>query len=372
MALVAGMLGVLAVGMIWRQRRNGVDVARSRHPSAPSPIAFTLDVGGGDGHWRVTNRHGILNVTVDIVTFRVSGSGKPWVSEPIVDPILLEPGASSVLPSVVDGSEESYDVVVAWTVRHLDGETTGSRVLTVDPTQKIVAAPVAPPMVEPLRGFAVVYGLLAALLVLVVLVAGWRLFDGGRDDSPVAAQPTLPLRPPPTTEAVASTTTVPTSRPSTTAVEPAVAPTTVPPTSAPATTTPATATSAPVTTSPVTTTTTTTTTTTVPARVPETTSAVTSATTTSGGGETRQVLISGRVEDCRFGAECLVASFTLDGFASTGEYVCEFDDGSRFIFRYIGDGADDACSTSGSSPSITIEVDGVRSATITRESVGTG
>ncbi len=73
--------------------------------------------------------------------------------------------------------------------------------------------------------------------------------------------------------------------------------------------------------------------------------------------------------DCQFGADCVIVNFTLDGFAPTGEYVCEFDDGSRFVFRYIGDGAEDACATSGATPSITIEVDGLRSATITRDSV---
>ena len=83
-------------------------------------------------------------------------------------------------------------------------------------------------------------------------------------------------------------------------------------------------------------------------------------------------MISGRVEDCKFGAECVIVGFTLVGFPSTGDYVCEFGDGSRFTFRYIGGGADDACSTSGESPSITIEVDGVRSLTATRESPNGG
>lgn len=80
------------------------------------------------------------------------------------------------------------------------------------------------------------------------------------------------------------------------------------------------------------------------------------------------MLISSRVEECRYGAACVIASFTVEGLPVDGGYVCEFEDGSRFNFRYRGGGADDACAASGPNPSITIEVDGVRSATVTRES----
>ena len=79
-------------------------------------------------------------------------------------------------------------------------------------------------------------------------------------------------------------------------------------------------------------------------------------------------MIDGRTGACRFGPNCLIASFRLDGFPREGNYICEFRDGTRVTFRYVGDGAEDACAASGRNPSITIEVDGVRSATITRES----
>lgn len=85
------------------------------------------------------------------------------------------------------------------------------------------------------------------------------------------------------------------------------------------------------------------------------------------------MIVRGRVEACRYGDDCLIADFGLSGdFALTGEYVCEFEDGSRFVFRYAGGGAEDACATGGDDPSITIEVDGVRSPTVTRETATAG
>ena len=68
----------------------------------------------------------------------------------------------------------------------------------------------------------------------------------------------------------------------------------------------------------------------------------------------------------------MIAGFRIVEFVGSGEYVCEFDDGSRFVFRYVGDGADDACARSGPAPTITIEVDGIRSATVSRESLTSG
>jgi hypothetical protein len=81
----------------------------------------------------------------------------------------------------------------------------------------------------------------------------------------------------------------------------------------------------------------------------------------------RTIEVQGRVGDCRFGADCVIVSFSAAGFPDEGDYVCEFADGSRVTFRYAGGGAIDACAASGESPSVTIEIDGVRSATITRE-----
>ena len=80
-----------------------------------------------------------------------------------------------------------------------------------------------------------------------------------------------------------------------------------------------------------------------------------------------RVAIVGHIGPCSFGDDCLIADFAVLGFdAPTREFVCEFADGSRYTFRFDGDGADRACATSAADGAITIEVDGVRSETITR------
>jgi hypothetical protein len=79
------------------------------------------------------------------------------------------------------------------------------------------------------------------------------------------------------------------------------------------------------------------------------------------------VLVDARLEPCRFADDCLVVGFRLDGFTTApGEYVCEFDDGSRFTFTFRSSGVEDACATGSADASITVEVDGIRSETVTR------
>jgi hypothetical protein len=79
------------------------------------------------------------------------------------------------------------------------------------------------------------------------------------------------------------------------------------------------------------------------------------------------VAIVGYTGPCTFGDDCLIADFTIQDFESPQrEFVCEFANGSRYTFRFGGSGAERACSTSAADGSITIEVGGVRSATVTR------
>ena len=79
------------------------------------------------------------------------------------------------------------------------------------------------------------------------------------------------------------------------------------------------------------------------------------------------VTIIGRVGPCNFGAECLLAGFALHDFDSQpSEFVCEFADGSRYTFRFTRQVVERACARGDPNDSITIEVDGVRSATYRR------
>jgi hypothetical protein len=80
----------------------------------------------------------------------------------------------------------------------------------------------------------------------------------------------------------------------------------------------------------------------------------------------RSVQIVGSRGSCRFGDRCLIAGFSVDGFSGgEKEYVCEFSDGSRYTFLFETTSVEYACATGLRPDSITIEVDGVRSATIT-------
>jgi hypothetical protein len=341
-ALLAGVVGLLIVFRTWPRLPRRAHAARLRHPSAPSPVGVVLDTSGDAAHWRVITPPGSLPTSVDIVTWRPVGSSEEWRSEPIVEPVVLEPGASAVLPLVVDDPTSAHLVVVAWTVQHPGGDVQGSRTLTVATTS---SPPTAAAPANRGSGWAllVTSALVAGLLVVLVLVAGWRVLDrdalDGRSATtpiPSAVSSPAPNAAPITTNSTTDSTTDITNSPTVTS------PTVTSPTE----------------TSPT-----------------ETSPTVTSPTVTSTVGTStpvpdadgRSIDVRGRVEECRFGADCVIASFSAVGFPDQGDYVCEFDDGSRVTFRYAGGGALDACATSGAAPSITIEIDGVRSATITRE-----
>ena len=119
--------------------------------------------------------------------------------------------------------------------------------------------------------------------------------------------------------------------------------------------------------------------TTPPANTPTTTPAnttdtpTTTATPVTSIVEGPRVLITAMIGDCRFGTDCLIAGFTVAGFETApSQYVCEFADGSRIEFRFGGDGVDTACATGSADAAITIDVEGVRSETVTRASVDDG
>lgn len=88
---------------------------------------------------------------------------------------------------------------------------------------------------------------------------------------------------------------------------------------------------------------------------------------TSSVAPDRRVLIRGEMKPCKFGASCLVASFTVVGFDELPDrYVCVYPN-SRRDFGLTNDRIDDACLTADQGDTITIEVDGVSSATISEE-----
>ena len=71
--------------------------------------------------------------------------------------------------------------------------------------------------------------------------------------------------------------------------------------------------------------------------------------------------------ECRFGTDCLIVGFAIEGFdPRPQEYICEFDDGSRFTFRFDSTGVENACSSGSATAQITVEVAGVRSDTMSR------
>ena len=323
----------------WPRLPRKAQVARLRHPSAPLPVGVALDTSGDTAHWRVFTSAKSVATTVDILTWRPVGAADEWRSEPIVEPIELEPGGSAVLPLVVDDPTVVHLVVLAWTVRHPGGDVQGSRTLTVGTTSSTfpAAAPTS-------RRWALLAGaaLISGLLVVLVLVAGWRVLDGDGSAMP--------------TDASSSTIPAPTPVPNT------------PRSNTPTSNTPTSNTPTSNTPTSNATSNNTSNATTAASRSPSdatTVPATSSASPTDPDG--RSIEVRGRVEDCRFGADCVIVSFSAVGFPDEGDYVCEFGDGSRVTFRYVGGGAVDACAASGESPSVTIEIDGVRSATITRE-----
>jgi hypothetical protein len=81
------------------------------------------------------------------------------------------------------------------------------------------------------------------------------------------------------------------------------------------------------------------------------------------------VSAAGRYGSCPFGSNCLIVGFTISGFLpAPGQYTCIFSDGSRYDFSFSGSSVNTACYSADRPDSITVEVNGVRSNTITTDS----
>jgi hypothetical protein len=103
-------------------------------------------------------------------------------------------------------------------------------------------------------------------------------------------------------------------------------------------------------------------TTTVPPAPP-----TTQRSTTTTVASDPQVQIRGEMKPCRYGDNCLVASFTIDGFDEhPGRFTCIYPN-SQSEFSFNNDGVDEACLTGDDGDTITIEIDGVQSATISEQ-----
>ena len=104
-----------------------------------------------------------------------------------------------------------------------------------------------------------------------------------------------------------------------------------------------------------------------PAATTSTTTSTVATTTTTTLAPEPKVNITGEMKPCRFGDNCLVASFTIEGFDEpSGRFTCIYPN-SRRDFSFRDDGKEDACLTADAGDTITIEVDGVRSATISED-----
>jgi hypothetical protein len=194
---------------------------------------------------------------------------------------------------------------------------------------------------------------IAAVLLILVLIAS-ALWDRDGDDADddngasTSQESTDPTDPSNTDDA---TTVAPdTTSPDTTSPDTTSAPTTSPATTTPPPTTPAT---------------------TTPSGGGSGGSGGTGGSEGSGAdggddkGDGRLVIIEGSTGPCKFGNSCLTAGFRVIGFPSgEKEYVCEFRDGSRYTYKFGARTVEYACATGARGDSITIEVDGVRSATI--------
>ena len=326
LALLADAVGLAVVIGLWRRSRRRRRAIRSRHPSVRAPLTVGLVAEGHDRALRIAVLPGAPPIALDIVSFRPARPDGPWDSVPLVAPVAIAPGAHHRLPVTLPAETRAADVVVAWTARHPTGDVEGSRLFRLPP-ERDVPAPL-PPRV------AVLAGRPAMALVVLLLAAGAfataSALDGGDRADPgperSSTSSTSPSTAPTTTTAAAAATTLPVSvAPSTTVAATAstvVAATTVPPAVAA--------------------------TTTVPASTP-------------------RVLVDARIAPCRFGEECLIVGFRIEDFTTRPqEYACEFDDGSRFTFRFDSDGVEDACATGNTDAEITIEIDGIRSDTVTR------
>lgn len=358
LAALANALGAaVAIGM-WRRHRRRRRALRSRHPSVRPPLTVALVGDPPRRRIRLAVPRGAPEMAIDIVSFRHRGGS--WDSEPLDEPVMVAPGAETVLASEIDA--DSLDVVVAWTARHETGDVQGSRLFRIPPERD---DPVPPPRTAAgLTGRAtlLLLGLLALSGVVVAMSAtDDRTRGEGLQAQPVPTQPTpRPLQP------TAPTTIQPTTIQSTTTdgvdLRATVSLATLPPaTSTTAATSTAAATSTPSATPPAATTTA------APTTVAPTTTAATSDPATSAAGGTAVVRVEGREAPCQFGDDCLVADFTIAGFdPPPREYVCEFEDGSRFTFQFNSSGVEGACATVSGTATITVEVAGVRSDTVTR------
>lgn len=339
LALIANVLCVAVLTRMWSRSRRGRSAERTRHPSVRPPVAVELVPSPPWSRLCVTVAPTAPPVTIDIVSYRRANPAGPWDNEPIPSPISVEAGGRAELGATLPAGSAA-DVVVAWTAHHPTGDVQSSHLFRL-PAEREVDDGVRPRAgALPVRVALLVGGLVVGSVLLVA--ASWL----DRDDA-VATEPSAdaareepPSTVPPSVSTVPITAPAPTPTAATT-VE------TSPSTSAPA----GTQTSVPAAPSP---------TSTEPATV------------TSATGAVRSVVVEARVEPCRFGEDCLVVGFTLDGFTtSPQEYVCEFEDGSRFTFRFDSGGVDTACAGGAAGTSITVEVDGVRSATVTRSDVAT-
>lgn len=333
----ASVAGIVIVGVMWHRSRHRARAHLTRHPSTQPPITVRLQPTGNAHRWRIDNRPSAPTVAIDIVSYRPARAGEAWESEPIVDPIVIEPGASRVLPSNIDRVAERFEVVIAWTARLASGDVQGSRTFEVpEPSTDARGPAESPRAVISWRSALVLTGVLTSSVVLAGLSAAGTFGDDGGLD--------LPL---PTTTAVELPSQIdPPTDDSSTSAEPAeqtasTARTTVPGTNTAATNRSSTTTG-----------------------VPTTTSTVASLPATAGGPT---ISVDGQIGPCRYGTQCLIAGFTIDGFAvQPREYTCEFEDGSRSTFRFDSDRVDDACATATTTAEITIEIAGVRSDILTR------
>lgn len=337
---LASAAGIAVVFWMWRRHRRHQRSLRSRHPSARPPIRVDLVDEGDARRIRLGVPPGAPAVVIDIVSFRPSDPTGAWEGEPLDEPLVLGPGAETVLGSRLPADATMVDVVVAWTAHHDAGAVQESRLFRLPPERD------APP--APARAAAGLPGR-AALGLGAILVGGGLLVvaslgGGDRDGEAAPAPPTAPI--------VETSTTAPDTPPT------SASPTSTRPSSTDVPTSAATTSTGPPATAPPPTS---------PGTTDDTTSSTDATTTTPPLGDGPQVLAEGRVEPCRFGDECLVVGFTIVGFdGSPSEYVCEFDDGSRFTFTFVGDGAETACATGSATATITVEVEGVRSETISR------
>lgn len=353
-AIAACAAGALIALAMWRQRAGAARASQLRHPATPPPVTVAVDTGNGARRWRLAVDATAPPTAIDIVTWRIRDGDQPWRSEAIVQPIEIAPGGWALAPGDVPVAG-AFDVVVAWTNHTPAGDVEGSRTFRVDgrATPRTAGPPTQPvrqPTRWPLAETTILAGLVAAAVAVAVtwVDGAW----GGPD--PVLAPPIAPSTVPTTMPAI-----VPSTAPATPVPVVSAAPTLPPATTAPPTTSPP-ATGPPSTVAPSTTQATST-------AAPPTTGATTTTAPTSGPTTGPRVEIAATIDQCGSSPNCLVASFSIVGFDSAPtEYVCEFGDGERLAFGFGGDEVARACSTGSADASITIEVDGVRSATVTR------